>query len=563
MIGYDRRSAEAETMTLNRIIERLADRMGLNAVPQIFFVSAVLAVLFIAFAIPFHAGFAEFFGLLTTFTVAYFGWFYVLSVTGLLGFLVWVALSRYGHIRLSADHEGPEYGTLTWFSMLFAAGIGTVLMFWGVAEPMSHFANPPLEEVAARSPEAAKLAMTIALYHFGLHTWTIFTLPALAIGYFTYRQGLPMRISSVFYAVLGERIHGPWGWAIDTVAVLGTLFGVAVSVGLGTLQLTSGLHFLTGVPTHAVTQMLIVAVVTLVATASVALGLDRGIKRLSLFNIAIALVILLFVWIAGPTLFVTSGIVQNFGSYLQNLPWLAFWTETYQGTDWQRSWTVFYWAWTISWAPYVGIFIARISRGRTIRQFVAGALGAPLAFTVVWFSVFGLAAIDLELHQGVPLAAQVQADVSVALFSFLGNYPLATLTSFLSVVVIIVFLTTSADSAALVVDLLSSHGDRPSHMGQRVFWTLLLGAIAATLLLGGGLEALQNVITTLGFPFCVLLVFMAVALTRALHADYLGYSLEDLAAGRAPSIEPMGSDDPAAIDRDDQPGRRGAAVRTR
>jgi choline/glycine/proline betaine transport protein len=548
-----------EQRRADRFPDRLAQRMGLNAVPEIFFASAALAVLFIAFAIPFHAEMAGFFGLLTTFTVAYFGWFYVLSVTGLLAFLIWVALSRYGHIRLSADHEAPEYGTLTWFSMLFAAGIGTVLMFWGVAEPMSHFANPPLAEIVGGTPEAAKLAMTISLYHFGLHTWTIFTLPALAIGYFSYRQGLPMRISSVFYAVLGERIYGPWGWCIDTVAVLGTLFGVAVSVGLGTLQLSSGLQHLVGLPATGVTQLLIVGVITLVATASVALGLDRGIKRLSLFNIGIALVILLFVWIAGPTLFITSGIVQNFGSYLQNLPWLAFWTETYQGTDWQRSWTVFYWAWTISWAPYVGIFIARISKGRTIRQFVGGALGAPLAFTVVWFSVFGLAAIDLELHHGVELAAQVQADVSVAQFTFHGNYPLAMLTSLLSVVIIVVFLTTSADSAALVVDLLSSRADQPSRTAQRVFWTLLLGAIAATLLLGGGLDALQNVITTLGFPFCVLLVFMAVALTRALHADYLGYSLEDLAAGRTPAIDPMGSDDPEAIDRDNPPPQGAAA----
>ena len=524
------------------MLERLAERLGLNAIPQIFFVSAALAALFVAFAIPFHTEFADFFGLLTSFTVAYFGWFYILSVTGLLIFLIWIATSRYGHIRLSRDHEQPEYGTVTWFAMLFAAGIGTILMFWGVAEPMSHFANPPLEGVEPASHDAAKLAMTIALYHFGLHTWTIFTLPALAIGYFAYRQGLPMRISSIFYTVLGEKIFGPWGWLIDIIAVLGTLFGVAVSVGLGTLQLNSGLHYLVDLPTGAASQIAIVAVITAIATVSVALGLDRGIKRLSEFNIVIALVILLFVWIAGLTLFMTAGTVQNFGNYLQNLPWLAFWTETYQGTEWQRSWTVFYWAWTISWAPYVGIFIARISRGRTIRQFVFGALGAPLLFTVIWFSVFGLAAMDLELNGGVDLAAQVQADVSVALFSFLENYPLASITSLMSVVIIIVFLTTSADSAALVIDLLSRHADERSHTGQRVFWTLLLGAIAGTLLLGGGLDALQNVITTLGFPFCVLLVFMAVALTRALHADYLGYSLDDLVAGRTPRIDPMGSD---------------------
>lgn len=536
------------------MLDRLAERLGLNAIPQIFFVSAALAVLFVAFAIPYSDEFAAFFGMLTTFTVAYFGWFYILSVTGLLIFLIWVAASRYGNIRLSRDNEPPEYGTFTWFAMLFAAGVGTILMFWGVAEPMSHFANPPLQDVVGGTPEAAKLAMTIALYHFGLHTWTIFTLPALAIGYFAYRQGLPMRISSIFYTVLGDRVFGPWGWLIDVIAVLGTLFGVAVSVGLGTLQLNSGLHYLIDLPTTAASQIVIVAIITAVATASVALGLDRGIKRLSEFNIFIALVILLFVWVAGPTLFITAGTVQNFGEYLQNLPWLAFWTETYQGTNWQRSWTVFYWAWTISWAPYVGIFIARISKGRTIRQFVGGALGAPLLFTVIWFSVFGLAAIDLELHHGVALAQQVQSDVSIALFSFLENYPLATATSMLSVVIIIVFLTTSADSAALVIDLLSRHADRRSHTGQRVFWTLLTGAIAATLLLGGGLGALQNVITTLGFPFCVLLVFMAVSLTRALHADYLGYSLEDLAAGRTPPLDPMGSDADAAGHRKDTQG---------
>jgi choline/glycine/proline betaine transport protein len=523
------------------VFNRLARLCGLSAVPQIFFISAGLAILFVLFAIPFNKEFAKFFGDFGSFTFAYFGWFYVVSVSGLLGFLIWIAASRYGNVRLGPDDEGPEYTTPTWFAMLFAAGIGTILMFWGVAEPLSHYANPPLEGTEPGSREAAKLAMNIALYHFGLHTWTIFTLPALAIGYFTYRQGLPMRISSIFYTVLGDKIHGPVGWAIDIVALLGTLFGVAVSLGLGTLQLNSGLSYLFGWPTTEASQIAIVAVITVVATISVALGLDKGIKRLSEFNIAIALVVLLFVWVAGPTLFITSGAIQNFGHYLQNLPWMSFWTEAYQGTSWQQSWTVFYWAWTISWAPFVGIFIARISKGRTIRQFVAGALGAPLLFTVVWFSVFGLAAIDLELNQGADLSSQVADDVSVALFTFLAHFPLATFTSALSVVVIVVFLTTSADSAALVVDLLSRNDDQPSLTRQRIFWTLLLGAMAGTLLLGGGLGALQNVITALGFPFCVLLVFMAAALTRALHADYLGYSLDELAKGRVPHIDPMGS----------------------
>jgi len=523
------------------VFERIAKVLGLSAIPQIFLISVAIIVTFVAFAIPFNDEFAAFFDAFGQFTFVNFGWFYVASVSGLLIFLIWVAASRYGRIRLGPDYQGPEYDTATWFAMLFAAGIGTILMFWGVAEPMSHFANPPLENVEAGTRDAARLAMNISLFHYGLHTWTIFTLPALAIGYFSYRQGLPMRISSVFYSVLGDRIYGPLGWTIDIVALIGTLFGVAVSVGLGTLQPNSGLNYLFGLPVSQVSQMFIVGVIILVASISVALGLDRGIKRLSEFNILIALVILLFVLVAGPTLFILSGTVQNFGSYLNELPWLAFWTEAYNEGNWQRHWTVFYFAWTISWAPYVGIFIARISKGRTIRQFVAGALCAPLMFTLVWFSVFGLAAIDLDLNHGTHIAAEVQEDVSVALFSFLEQFPWSAAVSTLAVVVIVVFLTTSADSAALVVDLLSRKDSQPSLTRQRVFWTVLLGFVAATLLLGGGLQALQNVITALGFPFCVLLVFMAVSLSRALHADYLGYSLEDLAEGKTPHIGPMGA----------------------
>lgn len=534
------------------MLKQLEQRLGLQMIPVVFYTSAVLAIVFVAIAAPLNEPAAAFFDTVTGWISTYFGWFYIISVTGLLGFLLWVAASRYGTIRLGGDDARPEYSTLTWFTMLFAAGIGTILMFWGVAEPMTRMAEPPLDSIEPGGREAARMAMSVSLYHFGLHTWTIFTLPALAIGYFSYRHQLPMRISSIFYPVLGERIHGPLGWTIDIIALLGTLFGVAVSVGLGTLQLNSGLNYLTGLPTSQLMQTLIIATVIILATISVVLGLDRGIRRLSQFNIAIAVMLLIFIWAVGPTLFITKGTVESVGIYLQDLPWLAFWTETFQGSDWQRGATVFYWAWTISWAPYVGIFIARISRGRTIRQFVTGALGAPTLFTVIWFSTFGLAAIDQELVKGSGLAAQVQENVPVALFSFLEQYPLATLTSLASVVIIIVFLTTSADSAGLVVDLLSRRDDQPSQAHQRAFWTLLMGGVAATLLLGGGLEALQNVIITLGLPFCALLVFMAVSLTRALHADYLGYSLKDLAGGRAPHMDPMG-ESPAGPDSGSEP----------
>lgn len=487
--------------------------------PPAFLSAATLALLFVAFAIPYNDLFAGFFGMVGTATFIYFGWFYVAAVSGLLVFLLWVALSRYGSLRLGADDEEPAYTTPTWFAMLFAAGIGTILMFWGVAEPLSHFANPPLSDVEPQSADAARLAMTTALYHFGLHTWTIFTMPALAIAWFTYRKGLPMRISSIFHPWLGDRVYGRIGRVIDVIALIGTLFGVAVSMGLGALQLNSGLNSVFGVEVATSSQIILIIVATLIATVSAGLGLDRGIRRLSEVNIVMTIMIMLFVWVFGPSLLITSGIVQNFGSYMQNIVWMSFWTETYQATDWQQRWTIFYWAWTISWAPFVGIFIARISRGRTIRQFVLGALGAPLLFTLIWFSVFGLAAMDQVMNENPDLIAQVQDDVSVALFGFLQGYPLFLLSSGFSLTVIMVFLTTSADSAALVADQLASDEGQQSHVRLRIFWTLMLGILAATLLLGGGLPALQNVITVMGFPFCILLVLMALTLQKSLATD--------------------------------------------
>jgi choline/glycine/proline betaine transport protein len=520
------------------MLERLQRRLGLQTIPGVFFTSAGIAALFVALAIPFDAVVADSFGLLTGWVARNLGWFYIFAVSALLIFLLGLAVSRYGNIRLGADDSRPDYSNLTWFTMLFAAGIGTILMFWGVAEPISHFANPPFDGVQPGSEQAASDAMTIALYHFGLHTWTIFALPGLAIAYFAYRHNLPMRISSLFYPILGEREFGPWGWAVDVIAVLGTLFGVATSLGLGTLQLNSGLNYLFGVPSTGLVQAILIAVITGIAATSVALGLDKGVRRLSQLNIVLAMTLLAFVLIAGPTVFIAEGMVQSIGDYLDALPRLAFWTETFKDTDWQRQWTLFYWAWTISWAPYVGIFIARISRGRTIREFVAGVLFAPTAFTLVWFGIFGLSAINVEMNGQIALAEQVQQDPSVAIFAFLEALPLSGMASALSVMIIVIFFTTSSDSASLVIDMLTRRDDQPSLVRQRIFWAVAQGVIAATLLLAGGLDALQNVITSLGLPFCILLIFMAVALFRALRADYRGYSMNELVRGRAfPEVE--------------------------
>ncbi len=520
------------------MLEKLQRRLGLQIIPGVFFTSAVIALLFVAVAVPFDRQVADAFGVLTTWVARHLGWFYILSVSGLLIFLLVLAVSRFGAIRLGSDDARPDYSNITWFTMLFAAGIGTILMFWGVAEPISHFSRPPFPGVEPGSDEAASRAMTLAIYHFGLHTWTIFALPGLAIGYFAYRHNLPMRISSLFYPLLGERIHGPWGWTVDVIAVLGTLFGVATSLGLGTLQLNSGLHYLFGVPVSGQVQVLLITAIAGIAAISVALGLDRGVRRLSQINIGLAMLLLLFMAVVGPGVLIAEGIVETLGSYFHTLPWLAFWTQAFQDSDWQQRWTVFYWAWTISWAPFVGIFIARISRGRTIREFVAGVLLAPSAFTLVWFGVFGLSAIEVEMSGAVALAEQVHRDPSVAIFAMLEAFPLTQLASGLSVIIIVIFFTTSADSASLVIDMLSRRDDQPSRVRQRIFWAATQGAVAGTLLLAGGLVALQNVITALGLPFCVLLLFMAVALLRALRADYRGYSIDDLVRGRAfPEVE--------------------------
>lgn len=539
------------------MLDRLQRRLGLQTIPAVFFTSAGIAMLFVALAIPFDQQVATTFGQLTGWVARHLGWFYILSVTSLLIFLLALAVSRYGNIRLGADDSRPDYSNLTWFTMLFAAGIGTILMFWGVAEPVSHFASPPFDGVEPGSPKAASDAMTLALYHFGLHTWTIFAMPGLAIGYFAYRHNLPMRISSLFYPILGDRAFGPWGWAVDVIAVLGTLFGVATSLGLGTLQLNSGLSYLFGIPGNGLVQVLLITIIAGIAATSVALGLDKGIRRLSQLNIVLATVLVGFVVLVGPSVLIAEGMVQSVGDYLHALPWLAFWTETFKESDWQRQWTLFYWAWTISWAPYVGIFIARISRGRTIREFVAGVLFAPSAFTLVWFGVFGLSAIQVESAGQVALAEQVQQDPSVAIFAFLESFPLAEAAAALSVVIIVIFFTTSSDSASLVIDLLTRRDDQPSLVRQRIFWAAAQGVIAATLLLAGGLDALQNVITSLGLPFCILLIFMAVALYRALQADYRGYSVEELVSGRAfPEVEATATQSeekdyvPEAVDRD-------------
>ncbi|WP_418277508.1 BCCT family transporter [Isoptericola jiangsuensis] len=515
-------------------LDTLAKRLGLRTDPTIFFVSAGLMVLFLVVLLIFPTPIGQAFGAGREWVVTNLGWFFILGVTIWLVFLAYVALSRYGHLRLGPDDSRPEYSNLSWFAMLFAGGIGTVLMFWGVAEPISHFGNPPFAGVEPYSAEAAEDAMSVSLYDLGLHTWTIFTLPGLAFGYFVYRHDLPLRVSSVFYPLLKQRIYGPIGKTIDIFAVLGTLFGLAVSLGLGTSQIGAGInHLLPEVDNSMWLQVGIITVLTAVAVTSIVAGLDKGVKRLSNINILMAVGLMIFILISGDTIFLLRQVPQSIGVYLQDLTGLAFWNDAMSpftkdgGWGWQGDWTVFYWAWTVTWAPFMGVFLARISKGRTIRQFVAGVLLAPTLFTVVWFVVFGWSAMELDGigGSGGVISEAVSEDVALAMFTFFEQFPAATLVSGIAVVVVALFFATSSDSASLVVDMLCVGTSDAGPTRQRVFWGVSEGALAASLIILGGLTnadgigALQQVITVIGLPIFVLVFIMMFTLLKALHGE--------------------------------------------
>ncbi|MGO0576840.1 BCCT family transporter [Ornithinimicrobium panacihumi] len=512
------------------MLTSLHDRLRLRTSPTIFFGSVALAALFIAVTLAFPSATASFFSAGSGWIIQNLGWFYILGVTVFLIYLIMTAASRFGRIRLSPQDEPPEHSFTAWFAMLFAAGIGTILMFWGVAEPVNHFANPPMANVEPGSDAAAKQAMSFTLYHFGLHTWTIFALPSLAFAYFIYQRNLPPRVSSLFHPLLGDKgIHGPVGKAIDILAIVGTVFGVAVSIALGTLQINAGLSRVLGIDQTALSIMLIVGTVSLVALGSVWLGLDKGVKVLSNVNILAAVALMLFVLVSGPTLHLLRGTIEAVGYYATSLPGLSFWNDAFDdNVGWQQGWTIFYWAWTITWSPFVGIFIARISRGRTIREFVTGVLLAPVSFSVIWYGIFAFASFDIIQNRegGGQLVDVVTGEggAPVALFEFLSHFPLTTVMSVFSICIVALFFVTSMDSASLVLDSMARGHDDDSRVPvhQRIIWALIIGVVAAVLLTfspDAGITALSEFITIVGLPFFVMGYLMMWALNRAMRED--------------------------------------------
>ena len=480
--------------------------------PWVFFIGGGLVILGVIFTIAQGDAALKMFEAVQAWIANATGWFFVAVMNIVLLFCFALMFTSFGSLRIGGSDAKPEFSTFGWFSMLFSAGMGIGLLFYGVAEPMFHFVGNPFTE--AGTAASAQKAMDLTFLHWGLHPWGIYALVGLALAFFGFSYGLPLSIRNVFYPILGDKVYGPIGNIIDILATLSCLYGVATSLGLGVQQVNAGLNHVFGIPQSALVQILLIAGITAIATWSVVRGLDGGIKLLSQICLIIAAVLLAFVFILGPTLFICNGYIENIGSYIQNFPTLATFNETYTGGSWQNGWTVFYWGWWIAWSPFVGMFIARVSYGRTVREFLGGVLFVPVIVTFLWMSVFGDSAIFIEKFGAGGMAKAVQENIPVSLFVFLENFPVTMLTSLLAIVVIIMFFVTSSDSGSMVIDIITSGGNPDPPKPQRLFWAITEGVVAAVLLAGGGLVALQTAAITTGLPFAVILLIMCYSVWR-------------------------------------------------
>ena len=513
-------------------IETRIGPFGVDIHNPVFLVSglSVVAFVFYTLALPEQAGAA--FSAMFSFVTKGFDWFFIGAANIFVLFCIALIVLPIGSVRLGGANAEPDYSYVGWFAMLFAAGMGIGLMFYGVSEPMSHFSSSmggtaseggvrtdwaPLGAAAGNEAEAVRLGMAATIFHWGLHPWAIYAVVALALALFSYNKGLPLTIRSAFYPLLGERVWGWWGHVIDTLAVFATLFGLATSLGFGATQANAGLNELFGIPVGATTEVVLISAITAVALISVLRGLDGGVKVLSEINMGLAFLLLLFVLFAGPTVLILTGFVDYLGAYLQYLPALSN-PVGREDVNFSQGWTSFYWAWWISWSPFVGMFIARVSRGRTVREFVICVLLIPSLVCVLWMSVFGGTAIHQVLADGYTAAQD--APLELKLFKMLDELPLTAITSFVGIVLVIVFFVTSSDSGSLVIDTITAGGKVDAPVPQRVFWCIFEGAVAIVLLLSaGGLQSLQSMVISTGLPFTIVLLLMCWAIWRGLWAE--------------------------------------------
>ncbi|MBD7951306.1 BCCT family transporter [Oerskovia sp. Sa4CUA1] len=491
--------------------------------PRVFYPAAGLILLFVLLAMVFTDGTTAVLSTLQADVIGAFGWYYVLIVAGFVIFALWMGLSRFGDIVLGKDDESPLFRLPVWFAMLFATGMGIGLVYWGAAEPLTHFASPK-PGVTGDPAALAQAAMGQSYLHWGVHAWAIYVVAGLALAYAIHRKGRPVSIRWALEPLLGDRVKGRLGDVVDVVAVLGTVFGVATSLGFGVLQIGAGLGFLNVADPGLALQIGLIVGITAVATLSVASGLGRGMKWLSNGNMVLAGVLALTVLVVGPTLFLLRDYVQSMGYYLQNVIRLTFDTTAFQGDaglEWQSSWTIFYWGWWISWAPFVGVFIARISRGRTIREFVMGTLLVPTLVTFLWFSVFGGSALYRQIFgDGGLIGADGTVDTDTVLFQLLGDLPGGPVLTVLAIVLIGVFFVTSADSGSFVVGMLTSGGDPHPAVWNRILWAVLSGLLSIALLISGGLTALQTAAILIALPFSVVMIGMALSTVIALREEH-------------------------------------------
>jgi choline/glycine/proline betaine transport protein len=450
------------------------------------------------------------------------GWLYTICVNAFIAFCLYLAFGKYGSIRLGGPLARPEFSGKAWFAMLFSTGIGNGLVLFSIADPVRDFMNPPRLAAGTEPNAIAQEAINFSFLHHGIHGWAIYTVIGLALAYFTYNRRMPLTIRSAFYPLLGDRIHGWVGNLIDIVAVVATLFGLATTMGFGVGQINAGFSHVFGIPQSLFIQYLIILSITAIATVSVVLGVNRGIRFLSELNIGIAVILFVLVLVLGPTAFILKGYVQNVGSYLYNFVDLSTWSGSYVKSSWHNNVTLMYWGWWASWSPFVGTFIARISRGRSIREFILGVLFLPAAVTFLWFSAFGGTSMLGLMEGDFALATAVQENISTALYVFFEKFPFAIVLKILGMVLICSFIITSADSGALVVDGITSGGNRKTPALQRILWASLAGLIAAALLTGGGLVTLQAAVTISGLPFAVLLLAMCISLMKGIREDVGG-----------------------------------------
>ncbi len=499
---------------------------------KVFSISAITAIIFVILALALQNQVEPLFSALRDWLTSNLAWFFIGAANIFVLLCLGLIVSPLGKVRIGGMEATPDYSYLSWFSMLFAAGMGIGLMFYGVSEPMSHYSSAmagisvgedglrtdwaPLGGAAGNSEEAVRLGMAATIFHWGLHPWAIYAIVALALALFSFNKGLPLSIRSIFYPVLGERVWGWPGHVIDILAVFATLFGLVTSLGLGAEQAAAGVEYLFGIAASDTSKVVLIIVITAIALASVVAGLDKGVKRLSQINMALALALLLFIIIAGPTLAILTGFFDNLGAYLQYLPALSN-PIGREDANFSQGWTAFYWAWWISWSPFVGMFIARVSRGRSVREFLISVLLVPSLVSVLWMTAFGGTAINQLLVDGFT-GAQA-AGLELKLFSMLGEMPLTAITSFVGIVLVIVFFITSSDSGSLVIDTITAGGKVNAPVPQRVFWCTIEGVIAIALLLGGGLVALQAMAVSTGLPFTIVLLVGCVSIVKGLLSE--------------------------------------------